>query len=77
MLGLNVGNVAHPKNGAPPNAVFGNAAILPLPGTQRQLNLKDNFLKRSPSSTWVAARMNPVPREHPLMNEFFPATFSG
>jgi hypothetical protein len=30
---LNVGNVANAKNWAPPNAVYGNAAILPLPGT--------------------------------------------
>ncbi|MBM3841711.1 MAG: TonB-dependent receptor [Verrucomicrobia bacterium] len=40
---LTVSNLTNQKNWAPPNAVYGNASILPLPGTQFQLNLKYNF----------------------------------
>ena len=40
---LTLSNLTNQKNWAPPNAVYGNASILPLPGTQYQLNLKYNF----------------------------------
>jgi outer membrane receptor protein involved in Fe transport len=40
---LNVSNVTDQKNWAPPNAVYGNASILALPGTQMQLTVKYNF----------------------------------
>lgn len=40
---LNISNVTDAKNWAPPNAVYGNAAILALPGTMVQLTLKYNF----------------------------------
>jgi len=40
---LTLSNLTNQKNWAPPNAVYGNASILPLPGTQFQLNLKYNF----------------------------------
>jgi len=40
---VSISNVTDQKNWAPPNAVYGNASILPLPGTQVQLNVKYNF----------------------------------
>jgi hypothetical protein len=40
---LSVSNLTDEKNWAPPNAVYGNASILPLAGTQAQLNLKYRF----------------------------------
>ncbi len=42
-LRLSVSNLTDEKNWAPPNAVYGNASILPLAGTQAQLNLKYRF----------------------------------
>jgi len=42
-LRLNVSNVTNEKNWAPPNAVYGNASILALPGTQLSFTLKYNF----------------------------------
>jgi outer membrane receptor for monomeric catechols len=38
-----VSNVTDQENWAPPNAVYGNASILPLPGTQVQLNVRYSF----------------------------------
>ena len=40
---LNVSNVTNEKNWAPPNAVYGNASILALPGTQVSFTMKYNF----------------------------------
>jgi len=40
---LTISNLTNQENWAPPNAVYGNASILALPGTQYQLNLKYNF----------------------------------
>ena len=40
---LTISNLTNQKNWAPPNAVYGNASILALPGTQYQLNLKYSF----------------------------------
>ena len=40
---LNVSNVTDQKNWAPPNAVYGNASILALPGTQMQFTAKYSF----------------------------------
>ena len=40
---LNVSNATNEKNWAPPNAVYGNASILPLPGTQFSLTAKYTF----------------------------------
>lgn len=40
---LNVSNVTDQKNWAPPNAVYGNASILALPGTQAQFTAKYSF----------------------------------
>ncbi len=40
---LTLSNLTNQKNWAPPNAVYGNASVLSLPGTQYQLNLKYNF----------------------------------
>ncbi len=40
---LNISNVTNEKNWAPPNAVYGNASILALPGTQGQLTVKYSF----------------------------------
>jgi outer membrane receptor protein involved in Fe transport len=36
-------NVTDEKNWSPPNAVYGNASILALPGTQLQLTAKYSF----------------------------------
>jgi hypothetical protein len=40
---VSVSNVTDEKNWAPPNAVYGNASILPLPGTLVQLNVRYSF----------------------------------
>ena len=40
---LNVSNLTNENNWAPPNAVYGNASILALPGTQGQFNIKYTF----------------------------------
>jgi len=40
---LNVSNVTDEMNWAPPNAVYGNASILALPGTQVQFTAKYSF----------------------------------
>ncbi|MBX3737889.1 MAG: TonB-dependent receptor [Candidatus Didemnitutus sp.] len=40
---LAISNITDEKNWGPPNAVYGNASILTLPGTQLQLTLKKNF----------------------------------
>ncbi len=40
---LNISNVTNEKNWAPPNAVYGNASILALPGTQLQFTAKYSF----------------------------------
>ncbi len=40
---ISVSNVTDEKNWAPPNAVYGNASILSLPGTQVQFNAKYSF----------------------------------
>ena len=40
---LELDGVYHQKNWAPPNAVYGNASILPLAGTQVQLNVRYSF----------------------------------
>lgn len=37
---VNVSNLTNEKNWAPPNAVYGNASILALPGTQVQFTIK-------------------------------------
>lgn len=42
-LRLNVSNVTNEKNWAPPNAVYGNASILALPGTQVSCTVKYSF----------------------------------
>jgi hypothetical protein len=40
---LSLSNLSDEKNWAPPNAVYGNASILPLPGTMGRLLIKYNF----------------------------------
>jgi catecholate siderophore receptor len=40
---LSISNVTNEKNWAPPNAVYGNASILALPGTQFSFNVKYSF----------------------------------
>jgi outer membrane receptor protein involved in Fe transport len=40
---VSVSNVTDQENWAPPNAVYGNASILPLPGTLVQLNVRYSF----------------------------------
>ena len=40
---VSVSNLTDEKNWSPPNAVYGNASIFALPGTQVQVNLKYRF----------------------------------
>ncbi|MEY2882126.1 MAG: Ferripyoverdine receptor precursor [Verrucomicrobiota bacterium] len=40
---LSLSNLTDEKNWAPPNAVYGNASILALPGTQGRLTIKHSF----------------------------------
>jgi outer membrane receptor protein involved in Fe transport len=40
---VNLSNITDEKNWAPPNAVYGNASILPLPGTMGRLTVKYSF----------------------------------
>ena len=40
---VNVSNLTDEKNWAPPNAVYGNASILALPGTQVRFTAKYSF----------------------------------
>ncbi len=42
-LRVNLSNITNRKNWAPPNAVYGNASILALPGTQVQFTIKRIF----------------------------------
>lgn len=39
----NIANITNQKNWAPPNAVYGDASILALPGTEVQFTIKRNF----------------------------------
>ena len=40
---VNLSNITDEKNWAPPNSVYGNASILPLPGTMGRLTIKYSF----------------------------------